>query len=263
MAKLYPLFSGSKGNCYYVGSGNSGVLIDVGMTAKQTELLLNANEIPVENIKGIFVTHEHSDHIKGIKVFASRYGIDIYGSNGTIQELINKDLVTAKYNANVIDYNGLEMCNMKIVPFKTSHDCSESTGFVVHTADGQKCAIATDTGVVTQEMKESLYGCNVVVIESNHDVNMLLNGMYPYLLKRRILSSKGHLSNDACSEFLPELVKNGTTRLVLGHLSEENNMVQLAKQSAICALHEQNMKLDKDYKLMVAPVKNSGQVVIY
>ncbi len=263
MAKLYPLFSGSKGNCYYIGSGDSGVLVDIGMNAKQTEIVLKNNDIPIENIKGIFITHEHTDHINGLRVFASRYGIDVYGSMGTINELIKKELITDKFNAHIASYEGVNLCDMFILPFKTSHDCSESNGFVVTTADNRTCAVVTDTGTITTDTKQAILGCDTLVIESNHDVNMLLNGMYPYPLKKRITSDIGHLSNEDCADFLPNAVYSGTKRLVLAHLSQENNMPYLAEQYALSALHEKNMKIDNDYKLMIAPVINNGEVVIY
>ncbi|MGN0550889.1 MAG: MBL fold metallo-hydrolase [Acutalibacteraceae bacterium] len=263
MARLYPLFSGSKGNCYYIGSGSGGVLIDAGRSAKQIEQALADNEIPVEQINGIFVTHEHSDHIKGLRVFASRYGINVYGSKGTIKELENQNALTGKFKAAAIDYSGIDLCNMRIIPFKTSHDCAESTGFVVYTSDGRKAAVATDTGILTEKAQKAILGCDAVVIESNHDVNMLLNGIYPYYLKRRILSKVGHLSNDDCSQFLPQLIRHGTTRLVLAHLSAENNMPAVAKQTAVYALQKEDMKLDDDYRLSIAPESYNGQVIIF
>ena len=263
MARLYPLFSGSKGNSYYIGSGNSGVLVDIGMNAKQTEIALNNNDIDINTIKAIFITHEHTDHIAGLKVFANRYGIDVYGSNGTINALIQKGMITSKFKTHTLDYNGVSVCDMFIKPFTTSHDCAESTGFVVTTQDDKTCGFLTDTGVITFEAKRSILSCDTVVIESNHDVNMLLNGVYPYTLKKRILSDKGHLSNEDCANFLPELIESGTKRLVLAHLSQENNMEELAYLSAVTALKEQNMIIDEDYKLIVAKTVSSGEVFIY
>lgn len=263
MAKVYPLFSGSKGNCYYVTSGGQGILIDVGRSAKQVEQALKDNDIDIKNIKGIFITHEHCDHIKGIRVFASRYGIDVYATQGTLQAMDNRNCFAPdKFNSYIIN-RGASVGGMIIKPFATSHDCMESVGYVIETSDSSKLAIATDTGTLTDEIKQSLKGCDVVIIESNHDVNMLLNGSYPYDLKRRILSKKGHLSNDECSNFLPELIKNGSKHLLLAHLSEENNMPDLALQYAICSLSSNNMKKDIDYTISVARTVTNGSNIIF
>lgn len=263
MSRLYPLFSGSKGNCYYIGSGGTGILIDMGRSAKQIENALKDNDIDIRGIQGIFITHEHTDHVSGLRVFASRYGVNVYGSAGTLESLDNSGILTQKFNSYVIGDGGVETSNMKVQAFRTSHDCSESVGYAVTLGDGRRVAIATDTGVLSDDMVSAISGSDVVVLESNHDVNMLLNGMYPYVLKRRILSDKGHLSNETCSQILPRLVASGSTRFVLAHLSDENNMPRIAKQSAICALQENNMKQDFDYTLMVAKPVTDGSSIVF
>ncbi len=262
MAKLYPLFSGSKGNCYYVCSGSGGVLLDVGVSAKRITEALYHNEIDIKSIKAIFITHEHSDHISGLRVFASKHGIDVYACESTVDAIERKGLTNDKYKLHKVD-DTIIIDDMKIDSFKISHDSFGGLGYVVHTGDGRKLGLATDTGMLTSSIKKSLLGCDTVVIESNHDVDMLLNGMYPYDLKRRILSDIGHLSNETCSNFLPHLVKSGTTKIVLAHLSEENNMPLLAYQSAVSSLLCENMKIDNDYKLSIAPIKTNGTSIIY
>ncbi len=263
MARVYPLFSGSKGNCYYVTTGGKGILIDAGRTAKQIEQALQLNNINPKDIEGIFITHEHSDHIKGVRVLASRYGINVYSSQGTLQKMDEQGQLTPdKFNSYIIN-SGAEVGNMIIKPFKISHDCAEGLGYVIETPDNRKLAIATDTGCLTDELKSAVKGCDVVVIESNHDVNMLLNGSYPYILKRRILSNIGHLSNESCSEFLPQLIHSGTTRLLLAHLSQENNMPQIALESARCSLLQKGMKESADYTLDVAKEVTDGSCIIF
>lgn len=262
MARLCPLYSGSKGNCYYIGSGSGGILVDAGRSAKQIETAMNDNGLSMSSVHGIFITHEHSDHIQGLRVLASRYHLNVYASGGTLAALEQQGVLTDKYNAYLIPGGGVQTGGMHITPFHTSHDCSESLGFVVKTDDGRSIAVATDTGILSDEIEQAVSGCDAVVIESNHDVGMLLNGVYPYPLKRRILSDKGHLSNDTCSGFLPRLIDSGTTRLVLAHLSRENNMPRIAEQSALCALEGFGMRRNADFMLTVAPEVTKGEMIV-
>ena len=263
MAKVYPLFSGSKGNCYCITSGERSILIDVGRSAKQIEASLKDNNIDPDSIEGIFITHEHTDHIKGVRVFASKYGIDVFATDGTLSEMENsQQLAPEKFRSRVIG-DGAEVAGMTIRPFRTSHDCRESVGYTVETANSRKVALVTDTGCITEEIRQALTGCDVAVIESNHDVNMLLNGRYPYPLKRRILSQYGHISNDTCSALLPKLVKEGTSRIILAHLSKENNFPQLALQSARCTLGKESLKENVDYLLTVAHEVSNGSYVVF
>lgn len=257
MSKLCPLFSGSGGNSIYIGHSGEGILIDAGRSAKQLEKCLISNEIDIKSIKSIFITHEHSDHINGLKVFASRYGIKVYGSKGTISALEKMGVINGKFSYDIIGEKGIQTENMSISCFKTSHDCSEGVGYVIKFSDKLKAAVCTDLGYVSDEVRNSLMGCNVLVIESNHDVNMLKNGPYPYYLKRRILSEKGHLSNEACSYILPSLVKVGLSRIVLSHLSDENNIPRLAYDYAVSELTLNGMEVNKDYTLSIAPKENS------
>lgn len=263
MARLYPLFSGSKGNCYYLTCSGKGILIDAGRSAKQIETAMKNNDLDIKDVCGIFITHEHSDHINGLRVLASRYGINVYSSQGTLEYLDKAGILTNKYNSYVLGSRGAETAGMLIKSFRTSHDCCESVGYTVETPDSRKFAIVTDTGRLTDEIISSIKGCDVIVIESNHDVNMLLNGVYPYQLKRRILSDFGHLSNEACSGVLPQLVEGGTTRFVLAHLSGENNMPHIAKQSALCALQERGMKQNLDFTLDIAKEVNTGESIVF
>lgn len=262
MTRLYPLFSGSSGNAYYLGTKESGILIDIGRSAKQIENALRENELDPKNIRTIFITHEHIDHVRGLRVFASRYGMKVYSSAGTINALEEKNYINDKVNINPISIQGIETDDMKITPFRISHDCAEGYGYVAETSDGRKTAFATDTGYITDDMANALNGCDTVVIESNHDIRMLETGEYPYLLKKRILSDVGHLSNDTCAGKLAELVKSGTTRFLLAHLSRENNMPALAEQTALCELTMQGMKRNQDFILKVAP-EQGGTVLLY
>lgn len=254
MAKFCPLFSSSGGNSVYVGCGEDGVLIDVGMSAKQTDIALHNIGVDPDSIRAIFITHEHSDHVKGLRVFAAKHKIKIYATKGTAFYLDNYELSAAKdsLKCEIADENGTEAGEIFVKPFRTSHDARESCGYTLETPDGRKIAVATDMGYVSDAVHNAINGCDLVMLESNHDVKMLENGPYPYQLKERILSNKGHLSNDACAEEAVKLIQSGTTRLFLGHLSRENNFPELAYQTTHALLTQAGMREDSDYILKVA-----------
>lgn len=254
MARFCPMFSSSSGNCTYIGSGAGGLLVDAGVSAKKIFDTLTAIDVDINDIGAIFVTHEHSDHINGLRVFATRYNIPVYTSSGTLKKLDECGIYNEKYKIDVIPQDGIECRGMFVRAFKTSHDSAESVGYTVETPDERKISVATDTGYVTEETMEAVKGSDLVLAESNHDIGMLENGPYQYWLKRRILSDVGHLSNDSCSEFAVELIKTGTTRLFLGHLSKENNMPALAYETTNSALKCAGADEDKDYILKVAGV---------
>lgn len=259
--RLCPLCSGSSGNSTYVGASDKcGVLVDIGKSTKQIEILLKKNNIDINNIKSIFITHEHVDHISGIKVFTKKYGTKIYGSEGTINALKLKGILTESVDYEIIYDREIDLGFISVKPFYTSHDCSQGTGYVLMAPNGKKTAVCTDLGYISSKVKQSVLGCDSILIESNHDVKMLQNGPYPYHLKRRILSEIGHLSNDTCSEFLPELVEHGARDIIISHLSEKNNIPELAYQTAICNFEKHSMKEKTDFKLFVAPKLNDGKV---
>ncbi len=252
MARFSSLFSSSSGNCTYIGSSKGGVLVDAGVSAKQITLKLDCIGVSPADIGAIFVTHEHSDHVRGLRVFASKNNIPVYATQGTIKALEASNTANGSFEINPIEESGVECNGQLIVPFKTSHDSNQSCGYVVTTSDDRKIAIATDTGVVTDGMRSAVKGCDLILAESNHDVGMLRNSAYPYMLKRRILSEVGHLSNIDCSKFVTDLVQNGTTRVILGHLSKENNIPELAYQTSKSALDCVGAVQFKDYILKVA-----------
>lgn len=261
MARFCSLFSSSSGNCTYIGSSGGGVLIDAGVSAKQISLKLNGIGVSERNIGAVFVTHEHGDHVKGLRVLASKYNIPVYATEGTIRELEKMGIINGKFPVIPIG-DGVEYNGQLVVPFRTSHDVAESCGYSVTTSDGRKICVATDTGIVTDEMRTALTGCDLALVESNHDIGMLRNGSYPYLLKRRILSDVGHLSNIACGDFVTELVESGTTRLILGHLSKENNIPSLAYRTSKSALDCMGATENRDYILKVAGSDEPETVVL-
>ncbi|MBR2579323.1 MAG: MBL fold metallo-hydrolase [Clostridia bacterium] len=259
MIKLCPLCSGSSGNSVYIGvSQDSGLLVDIGVNTKRMELLLNENSIDVHSIRAILITHEHIDHVAGLKVFAKKYGVKVYASEGTIASLREKGVLTDKHDFEILSLKEKNLGFAGVRTFFTSHDCKQGTGYVISGADGESVAVCTDLGYISDDVKQALCGCKSVVIESNHDVMMLQNGPYPYYLKRRILSDVGHLSNDACAEFLPYLVNRGTRNIVLSHLSEKNNIPELARQTALYSFEKNSMKEKEDFNLFVAPKVNNN-----
>ena len=261
MARLYPLFSSSSGNSVFVDCGEGGVLFDVGVSAKQTQAALERAGICPEYIKAVFITHEHSDHVGGLDVFTGRYNIPVYASNGTLNALYNAKRLTKNQHTYTVAEQGTEAAGMLVVPFHTSHDAAEPVGYIVHLADGRRAAVATDTGVVTGEIARAVNGCGIVYIESNHDVAMLRSGSYDYRLKQRILSDRGHLSNDACAQTLKGLVNNGTTRIVLAHLSRENNLPDIAFETSESALREMGALLGRDYIMSVAAPRENDAII--
>ena len=256
MARVCPLFSGSSGNSYYVGNSEEGVLIDAGRSAKQITEMLDACGIPLRAVRAVFITHEHTDHVSGLRVFAGKNRLCTYASPGTLHALRTAGILTPKHQAVALSTEGVECAGMTVRPFHIPHDCAEGYGFTVATSDGRKIAFCTDLGSVTEEVSAALQGCDLVVLESNHDVRMLQNGPYPYALKRRILSQRGHLSNEACSSLLPQLAARGTGRFLLAHLSKENNTPELAYQTSLCSLQMAGMNAGRDFELAVAPREN-------
>lgn len=262
MARFCSLFSSSSGNSTFVGTAKTGILIDAGVSAKRMKKALLDREIDPSTITGIFVTHEHSDHIKGIRIIASSYNIPVYATKGTLQGLEDADILNGKFPFYEIDENSvIESGDLLVRAFKTPHDSNESCGYTIELPDERKVAIATDIGHITNEIMNAIIGCDLVMLESNHDVGMLENGPYPYYLKRRILSDFGHLSNVTCSEVATQLIERGTTRLFLGHLSTENNIPELAFQTSYSAILETGAVLDRDYILKVNPKENFDDVV--
>lgn len=262
MAKIVPLFSSSKGNSYYIQGNGSAILVDAGRNLKQIELAMTANGLNMRDVSAVFVTHEHSDHISALNVLLKRYPIPLYATRGTLDYLTKYDKVPSAAKLNVIE-DVIETGDFRVERVETSHDAAEPCGFFITTPDGRRLSVVTDTGYLTADAKKAVSRSHLTVIESNHDIDMLREGAYPYVTKQRILSDCGHLSNDACAEALPDFVSEGLTRIILGHLSEENNTPHLALSEAIDSLTRAGMALNADYTIDVAPVATNGKSVIF
>ena len=262
MAKIVPLFSSSKGNSYYIQGNDTAILVDAGRNLKQLEAAMALNDLSLSNVRALFVTHEHTDHISALKVLLKRYDIPLFGTRGTLDELVRTDKVPACARLNVIE-DFIETADFRVERVETSHDAAESCGYFIETPDGRRLSIVTDTGYLTDGARAAIARSNLAVVESNHDLNMLKNGPYPYILKKRILSDSGHLSNPACAEALPSFVEAGLTRIILGHLSEENNLPSIAVSEAIRSLSAAGMAVDSDYTIDVAPVETNRKSVTF
>ncbi len=261
MSKVCQLFSGSSGNSIYIDSQGTKILVDAGVSAKRlTGALADIGENPQE-LSAIFVTHEHSDHIKGIRVFAKKYNIPIFAEENVLEKLYEGGHIADNVTADKIS-DDMELCGVEISPFYNSHDSIACVGYRFNLKDGRSVSVCTDTGCITDDARKKIAGSDLVFLESNHEVTMLENGPYPYPLKQRILSSHGHLSNDACSEFALELVKSGTTRLVLSHLSKENNYPSLALQTTLSKLSDNGLTENVDFRLRVSAEENYERPIV-
>lgn len=260
MARFYPIFSGSSGNSTYFGTANEGILIDAGMSAKQLTLELARAEIPLCSIKAIFITHEHIDHIRGVRVFAAKNDIKVYASPGTLNRMLLDGALDKVREYETVTPQGVALDSMKITPFHTSHDAAESVGYRIEFADGRIAAVATDTGTVTQEVLHGVRKADLVLLESNHDPRMLQYGPYPAPLKRRIASDLGHLSNEDCAATALHLMENGTTRFFLGHLSRENNTPETARHATQTRLCSAGAAEGMDFLLEIAAPRGNGKI---
>lgn len=261
MSFIHSLCSSSKGNSTYIGDKKSGILVDTGIGIRNFASALALNDIDITAVKGIFITHEHTDHVKGLTAILKKINVPVYATRKTLEQLIVKNIVCASNDLNEICKRPVNICDMQISSFATPHDSVHSQGYAIQTPDDKKVCICTDLGEVTDTVYDNLSGSDFVLLESNYDENMLTFGDYPYFLKQRISSNNGHLSNELCSKTLTKLIKNGTTNFMLGHLSEKNNLPQIALEVAIRELLQANAKFDIDYKLCVAPVKSVGKVI--
>ncbi|MDF2520223.1 MAG: beta-lactamase domain protein [Clostridia bacterium] len=251
--RLCSLSSGSSGNCIYVGTEDSGVLIDCGISGKEIFEGLKNIGVCTSNIKGILVTHEHSDHTKGIGVVSRKLNIPIY-ANAKTWEGIGGSIGNIKTeNIKMFDTGKDFYINeINIKPYSIPHDAADPVGYSF-TQENRKVCIATDLGHFSEEVKANIKASDMVLLESNHDIEMLKVSQYPYFLKRRILSDVGHLSNEAAGAAVLELLESGVRRILLGHLSKENNFPELAYQTVKGILEENKVVIGEDIELDVAP----------
>ncbi len=256
--------SGSSGNCIYVGSEAAHIFIDAGISGKRTQEGLKQLGIRPDELDGIFITHEHTDHISGLGVISRKFGIPVYGTRGTLEA------VRRCRSLGVMDEGlfheikadeKIQVGDLIIDPMKICHDAAEPVAYRIR--DGKKqLGIVTDLGCYNDYTIEGLQGMNALLIEANHDVKMLQAGSYPYYLKERILGDRGHLSNELSGRLLKELLHDGMQTIVLGHLSKENNLPELAYEAvrmeilmSECGYHPE------DFRIQVAKKTEMSEII--
>ena len=228
--KVFSLYSGSRGNSAFIKIGDTAFLIDAGRNARALCGALSAIGERIENISAVFITHEHSDHIAALELLAKKNDFPIFMTRQSAQKIEE----TSPIRRTLVERDILfceEIGDIKISSFRTSHDSLMSVGYRIEFSDedgAHAIGYATDIGYISDDVKDGLIGCEAVVIECNHDVDMLMTGPYSRYLKTRVASNKGHLSNKDCAAFAVELAQNGTRAIMLAHLSQENNEPDLA-----------------------------------
>lgn len=246
--------SGSSGNCVYIGTENTKILIDAGLSGKKVQDGLKTLNLTGSDIDAIFVTHEHIDHVQGVGILSRRFDIPIYATDGTWNGMPSTVGEIKERNKRFVYCD--EKCvinDICIQPFEIPHDANEPVGYTINTERFKVC-VATDLGHVTQKIIDNTKDSDVLLLESNHDIDMLKRGTYPYPLKQRILGKKGHLSNETAGKLLSHLVKNSKRleHIFLGHLSKENNTPSLALDTVNSILKNDDIKIGEDINLYMA-----------
>ena len=252
--QLYSIASGSSGNCIYLGEEDDGILIDAGISRKRIVTGLERKGLSLDDIKAIFITHEHSDHISGLGPVLRKNPIPVYATADTVSaiwEKTNMNNISPELFHSIRPEEEIEAGEMLVRPFSISHDAVDPVCYTVE-KQGKRAAVATDMGCFDDTIIRVLGQCDSVLIEANHDINMLQVGPYPYSLKMRILGNKGHLSNTSCADLIKEILHKDLKHLVLGHLSRENNFPQLAYRTVLDELEKTETWGTLDTRLMVA-----------
>lgn len=261
--RLLSIASGSSGNCYYVGSDNTHLLVDAGISCKRVENALSDQGIKADELAGVLVTHEHIDHIKGIEVLARKHSVPIYATSGTLAGIKNK--ATKGIDEGLFHVihpdERLEIGDITVDPTSIPHDAADPVCFSLYSGD-KKISIATDMGNYNDYIVDKLSGSDVMVIEANHDIRMLEAGPYPYYLKRRILGDRGHLSNERSGQLIKSLLNAHIKGILLGHLSRENNFEELAYETVRLELSGNGYTDDvREFGLAVAGRDAPGEVI--
>ena len=231
--RLCSIASGSSGNCVYVGSDTTHLLMDVGISGKRTETGLAELGLTMKDIDGICITHEHADHISGLGVLSRKYGVPVYATRGTLEAIRNSTSLGKIDESLFRVITPDERCTIKdisLYPVRTSHDAADPVAYRID-YDGRRIGLITDLGCYNDYTVECLRNLDLLYLEANHDVHMLQVCPYPYYLKQRILGERGHLSNESAGKLLSRLLHDNMQAIVLGHLSKENNLPELAYES--------------------------------
>ncbi|QNU66786.1 MBL fold metallo-hydrolase [Ruminiclostridium herbifermentans] len=262
MVKFCSLFSGSSGNALFIGTETTKILIDAGLSGKRIlEALCSIGENPSE-LSAILISHEHIDHVRGAGILSRKQDIPIYANESTWCAM-ECGLGPVKLENKVTFSTGkeFEIGDICVKPFSIPHDAAEPVGYSFF-VQGKRITTATDIGHMNNEILSHIEGNDLLLIESNHDIEMLKMGPYPWHLKKRIMGDRGHLSNESCAEVIAYLAEKGGRRFILGHLSNENNFPELAYQTTINALNERKIAVGCDVTVEVALRDRVGRMNI-
>lgn len=262
MFKFCSLYSGSSGNSLLVETPNTKILIDAGESAKKIESTLSDLNVGINNIDAILVTHEHSDHIKGLGTLAKKFDIPVYANKETWDAMpeVTEKIQSSNQNK-FIPYEKFDIGDLKVLPFKIPHDAANPCGFNLFYKN-QKISIATDLGHMDFNLIKYLEESNFILLEANYDLNILKCSKYPYLLKQRIAGPNGHLSNEMAGKTISYLIKSGLSKVMLGHLSKENNFPELAYQTVIDELYSENFNADQLSMSVASRTNPSAMITI-
>lgn len=259
MFKFCSLYSGSTGNSSLIQTENTKILVDAGESAKKLAEALNSINVEPTEINGILITHEHSDHIKGLGTFSKKYNIPVYANIETWEAMPVQKAKLSNDNIKYFNFEKFNIGDLSILPFSIPHDAANPCGFNIY-YDSKKISIATDIGHMTTEVVDSLTNSSFILLEANYDPNILKCSSYPYPLKQRIAGPNGHLSNDVAGKTISYLIGHGLNSVMLGHLSKENNFPELAYKTVVEQLIENNVNEDL-FHLSVANRYNVSPII--
>lgn len=249
------LASGSNGNCYYVGNGDEGILIDAGIGLRSIRKRLKEIGVALKQVKAVFITHDHIDHIRGLSALVNSMNLPVYATKETWEGISNNRAtsdISPEKHCPITEEKTLLLIGFQITPFSVSHDASGAVGFHVLNSHHSLC-LATDLGHIGERAGHYLKKASMLVLESNYDEEMLTNGRYPVYLQNRIRGDKGHLGNNQTADFLAENYHPGMKHILLCHLSEHNNTANLVLSTLRNRLTEQNVNLHPDTSIRTLP----------
>lgn len=245
--KISVLASGSSGNSIYITDGKTKILIDAGLSGKKLSERLAQIGLSGDEIDAVLITHEHKDHISGAGIISRRFDIPIYANNPTWEKSYECIGSITEKNCEIIN-NDFMIGDMRIHPFSISHDAIAPVGYIIY-CNNKQIGIATDMGFFDEKIVKELKGVDFLVVEANHDRDMLMTGKYPWSVKHRIRGDEGHLSNDDTAALLPEIIDGNGPHILLAHMSQDNNNPEVAYITVKNGLTANDLKEGKDYKL--------------
>ncbi|MQN00784.1 MAG: MBL fold metallo-hydrolase [Lachnospiraceae bacterium] len=265
--EMFSIASGSSGNCICAGNDDTHVMIDAGISGKKIEAGMNTYDLTTRDMAGILVTHEHIDHVSGLGVVMRRYGLPVYTTEGTIKAILRDGRIGKVDESlfHVIEPDQVfQIGSLLVKPIRISHDAADPVAYIIRDgSNGKKVGVITDLGKYDDYIVSNIKGLSAVLLEANHDVNMLEVGPYPYQLKRRILSDYGHLSNNLSGQLLGKILNDNMEHVFLGHLSEQNNYGRLALETVCDEVTDgDNPYKGRDFNITVASRHEVSERVI-